>query len=875
MVAPRPSPKQVFMDAIELSIRERAAYVVKVCGDDEALRRRVEALLEAHGEASAVLGEPTPAGVPARAPEDFLELQPGDVVRDYRLEQRIGVGGFGEVWMAEQERPLRRMVALKVLKIGMDSKEVVARFEAERQALAMMDHPGIAKIHDAGTTARGRPFFVMELVDGESITTFCEARELGTRARVRLVRDVCAAIRHAHRRGVIHRDIKPNNVLVTEQDGRLQPKVIDFGIAKAVGGRLGQATIHTRGDQIVGTPGYMSPEQVDESLDVDTRTDVYSTGALLYELLAGRPPIDVKSSNLVQIQHKIATEEPKRPSTWLGSAREAEAGRAVAALRRRDVEGDLDWIVMRCLEKDRERRYDSMGELAADLDRYLDGEVVLAGPPTLRYRLSKFGRRHWRGLLVASVIVGLLLGGILVSTSQAHKALMAEREAREELVRATAVARFLEDLLMTIDPASAGERDTELLEEILEGAIARVEAESQGLPRVEAQLRHIIGGAQFALGNLSAAEEQFGLAVRLREAEFGFEHPATLNSAAQYAPILAESGEYYEGIRWLERTLEGQREVLGPEHPDTITTLSNLGATLQHHGARAQAEPVLREVEALQVKRHGPENEDALLATNNLAILLLDLGQVDAALERLEFVVEQQTALHTLTHPRTLASMSNLAACYDEFGQSERAEALYREVLAQKHKILPAGHSSLLIGQNNLARLLSESGKHEEAAALRATALEASLEHHGLRSRFTLTLLLNEGKARAKTGEWTLAEEPLRQVVAEAPGVFPSPSQLEVVAVHELGKVLVALERFEEAEAVVRPYLATVDEVVDPASNASEVAHARYGVILHELGRDEEALPLLEEAVRALDPRGPAAELRERVAASLETIRGR
>ena len=875
MVAPPPSPKQIFMDAIELSIRERGAYVAKVCGEDERLRRRVDALLEAHGEASAVLGEPTPGGVPARAPEDFLDLEPGDVVRDYRLEKRIGVGGFGEVWLAEQERPLRRMVALKVLKIGMDSKEVVARFEAERQALAMMDHPGIAKVHDAGTTARGRPFFVMELVDGESITTFCEVRELGTRARVRLVRDVCAAIRHAHRRGVIHRDVKPNNVLVIEQDGGFQPKVIDFGIAKAVGGRIGEATIHTRGDQIVGTPGYMSPEQVDESLDVDTRTDVYSTGALLYELLAGRPPIDVKSSNLVQIQHKITTEEPKRPSTWLGSAREPEVVPTRVALPRREVTGDLDWIVMRCLEKDRERRYDSMGALAEDLDRYLDGDVVLAGPPTLRYRLTKFGRRHWRGVLVATVIVGLLLGGILVSTSQARKALAAEREAREELVRATAVGRFLEDLLMTIDPASAGERDTELLEEILEGAVARVESESQGLPRVEAQLRHIIGGAQFALGNLTAAKEQFGIAVRLREAEFGFEHLDTLNSAAQYAPILAESGEYDEGLRWLERTLEGQRKVLGPDHPDTITTLNNLGATLQQHGARTEAEPILRELEALQIQRLGPEHEDTLLATNNLATLLLGLGQIEEAIERLEFVVEQQTARHTIAHPRTLASMSNLAGCYDNLGESERAEELYREVLRQKQKILPVGHPSLLIGQNNLARFLTESGKPEEAAELRAAALEASLEHHGLRSRFTLTLLMNEGKARAQAEEWELAEGPLRQVVTEAPGVFPSPSPLEVVAAHELGKVLVGLERYEEAEAAVRPYLSTVDEVLDPESNASEVAHARYGVILYELGRDEEALPLLEEAVRALDPKGPAAELRERVEESLEGIRRR
>jgi len=925
MVRARPSAKEVFMDAVELPEEERGDYIARACGDDPALRGRVESLIRAHLGASAVLGKPTPPVLPASTVFEE-ELSKGEVIHAYRLVESIGAGGFGEVWLAEQERPLRRLVALKVLKVGMDTKEVVARFEAERQALAIMDHPGIAKVHDAGTTPRGRPYFVMELVDGLPVTEFCEEHRLGTQARVQLVRDVCVALEHAHQKGVVHRDIKPNNVLVVEQDGVPVPKVIDFGIAKAVGGRLAAATIHTRDDQVLGTPGYMSPEQLDEGMDVDTRTDVYSTGALLYELLAGRPPIDVGSGNLGAIQQRIANEEPKRPSTWLESRGRGEGEAPRALLPRREVQGDLDWISMRCLEKDRERRYDSMGLLAEDLRRYLAGEPVSAGPPTLGYRASKFARRNWQGLTAVGVILVLLVSGIVVSTDQARLAReaevdaqdqariaraaeqeardqaelaraaeqeareqaalaraaeqeaqdqadlarAAEQEAREELVRATAVARFLEDLFMTIDPAHAGERDTELIEEILAKAEDRVEEESQGLPRVEAQLRHIIAGAHYAIGKWDRAVAQWKVALELREQEFGFVHVETLNTASSYAPILGETGDYEGARALLERTLEGHRKYFGPSHEETIRVLNNLAVVLHNLGADAEAEPIMRELEEVSIAKYGREHEKSLLAMNNYASLLRKIGRPEEALERFEWVVEQQEAQNGLGHPRTLASIGNLAGVYGDLGNTQKAEELHGLALEEKRKIYQEGHPSLLISMNNLARYLSENGSYEEGNELRAEAIESSIEHHGLANRFTLTLLMNEGKARVGGGEWEEAEEPLRIVLEHAPGVFASQSSYELTAAAELARALCELGRYEEAEELMKPYVGRFASAFPATSNAPEVFRARYGIVLHELGRGIEALPYLEAGARELDPSGSAGELHERVVAVLE-----
>ena len=416
----------IFDAAEQLAPDKRAAYLDQACGDDKDLRARVEALLKAHEQAGDFLAEPVANAAKPTVVLSFpVTEKSGDVIGRYKLLQQIGEGGCGVVYMAEQEEPVRRRVALKVIKLGMDTKSVIARFEAERQALAMMDHPNIAKVLDAGATENGRPYFVMELVRGIKITDYCDQNKLSTAQRLELFTQVCNAIQHAHQKGIIHRDIKPSNILVTLHDGKPVPKVIDFGIAKATQGRLTDQTLFTAFEQFIGTPAYMSPEQAEMSgLDVDTRSDIYALGVLLYELLTGRTPFDPKEllqSGLDELRRMIREKEPARPSTRLSTMLQADL---TAVAQRRQAEaprlvhilsGDLDWIVMKTLEKDRTRRYETANGLAMDIQRYLHNEPVTARPPSTVYRFQKLVRRNKSLFTAAGVGLAVLVIGLVLS----------------------------------------------------------------------------------------------------------------------------------------------------------------------------------------------------------------------------------------------------------------------------------------------------------------------------------------------------------------------------------------------------------------------------------------------------------------------------
>ena len=429
--------REIFLQTLEKrTAPERAAFLDGACRGDAQLRAAVDSLL-ANADDSlldhlAEEARPTTQVFP-------VTEQPGERIGRYKLLQQIGEGGMGVVYMAEQEEPVRRQVALKIIKLGMDTRQVVARFEAERQALAMMDHPNIARVLDAGATETGRPYFVMELVRGVPITTYCDKNHLGTAARLGLFIQVCHAIQHAHQKGVIHRDIKPSNVMVTLHDGVPVPKVIDFGIAKATGQRLTEKTLFTNYATLVGTPAYMSPEQAEMSgLDIDTRTDVYALGVLLYELLTGTTPFpstELLSKGYAEMQRIIAEVEPVRPSTRLSTMQNGE--RTVVAKNRgteesalgKGFKADLDWIVMKCLEKDRTRRYETANGLAADLKRHLNNEPVVARPPSRLYEFQKTVRRHKVGFAATAAIIVLLTCGVTLTTWQAVRATHAKREA--------------------------------------------------------------------------------------------------------------------------------------------------------------------------------------------------------------------------------------------------------------------------------------------------------------------------------------------------------------------------------------------------------------------------------------------------------------
>src|SRR5438067_637462 len=429
--------KEIFVQALDITLtEERHRFLTSACGEDVALLARVQALLLADESGESFLPEQPKATVVP------ITEKPGDKIGRYKLLQQIGEGGCGVVYMAEQTEPVRRRVALKVIKLGMDTKQVIARFEAERQALALMEHPNNSNTLDTGANKTGQPYFVKELVRGIKITEFCDDKSVPTADRLKLFTQVCQAIQHAHQKGVIHRDIKPSNILVTVNDGVPVPKIIDFGIAKATAGPLTDKTFFTAFEQFMGTPAYMSPEQAEmTSLDIDTRTDIYSLGVLLYELLTGRTPFDpseLLQSGLDEMRRTIREKEPDRPSTRLSTMAEGELT-TVAKHRHTEaprlihlVRGDLDWIVMKCLEKDRMRRYETANGLASDIQRHLNNEPVVARPPSTVYRFQKLVRRNKLAFAGASAVAVALVVGAAVSTWQAIRATHFRRQAEAE-----------------------------------------------------------------------------------------------------------------------------------------------------------------------------------------------------------------------------------------------------------------------------------------------------------------------------------------------------------------------------------------------------------------------------------------------------------
>ncbi len=860
-------------EAISRPVGERAAFVAAQCSGDEAVRVEVLAIL-AHvedTEQSEFLKSPAELPTMGSAAEfaptissagkGLSEAPPTHIGR-YRIFSKIGEGGFGVVYMAEQREPVQRKVALKIIKLGMDTKQVIARFEQERQALALMDHPHIAKVLDAGATESGRPYFVMELVSGDPITEYCDRNSLSIHDRLSLFIQVCQAVQHAHAKGIIHRDIKPSNILVSTHDGRPHARVIDFGIAKATAARLTEKTFFTEHRQLIGTPQYMSPEQAEASLDIDTRTDVYSLGVLLYELLTGVTPFDarsLRSAAFAEIQRIIREVEPSKPSTRLSTLKDTLAG--VAARRQIEprrlssiVRGDLDWIVMKALEKDRSRRYETANGFAMDIQRHLAGEAVVAAPPSAVYQLQKFVRRN-RGVVVAATLVAaaLILG--MVGTSIGLVRAEAQRKLAESARADEAVQRRLaEQERDRAVEAERKEREQRSLAEKREKEAARiaefqasmlsktdVETMGRGIrsdfrSQVEAGLHsRFVDADGGQMRKMSEAEIAAAL-LRFDEAvapanptdvarhsiDVNFLSPAVEASRKDFvdqplveASLLSTLGSIFlsldlhrEGEALYRRALELRKGALGNEHTLVANSMGNVANALLLKGEHDAAEPFYRGSLEIHSKLSGPESSNAATSMSEMAKLLRAKGEYAEAEKMLRRALEIHRRALGNESIEVASDISTLALVLANRGDLAGAETLHREALTLERKLYGENHPGVALGMVNLAELLRQRGNLTEAEALMRDALAMQRRMHGEVHSEVAVALNNLAAALFSKGDYDAAEPPYREAMATFRKILGDEHLQVSIAMNNLGLLLQRKGNYNEAELLFRQSLA-------------------------------------------------------------------
>ncbi len=720
-----------------------------------------------------------PRGPGAAAPGAGSDpITEGRRIGPYLLRRQIGEGGMGLVWEADQQEPIRRRVALKMVKRGMDTAEFIARFSSERQALAMMNHPAIARVLDAGATEEGRPYFVMEYVEGVPLNVYCDQERLSIRRRLELFVHVCEGVQHAHQKAIIHRDLKPSNVLVTEVDGQPLPKIIDFGVAKALDRSQFDDTLSTGAGQLIGTPEYMSPEQTGLTGEgLDTRTDVYALGVLLYELLVGQRPFrreDLAAMSFLEVLQVIREVEPPRPSTRattisrhtpevladLARSRDCEPAGLVRRLR-----GDLDWIVMKALEKDRERRYDSASALAEDVRRHLEDQPVSAGPPSKRYRVRKFVRRHRTGVLAGGVALAAILLGIAGTTTGMIRAVNAERRARLEAATAQQVSSFLVGLFQVSDPDQA-RGSTITAREILDAGSERIGTELAGQPLTQARLLGTMGTVYRKLGLLEAAEPQLQRALELRRGQPGVPASDLAASLGELADLYLDQARYADAEQALREAMPLVDEADREGRLQLAGSLTDLGSVYRRQGRYDEADPLYRQALDIRLSELGPRSPVVADSYNSLAILGWNRGRFDEA-ERLYLqALAIWEGAYGEDHADVAKGLNNLALLYHHQKRHREAQRMYERAIGIYERILGPEHPRLATAVNNLGLVMHEQGDLDAAEPRYLRALEIREKVLGAAHPDVAQTLNNLGNLRRDQKRWGEARADYERALA-------------------------------------------------------------------------------------------------------------
>jgi eukaryotic-like serine/threonine-protein kinase len=846
------------------------------------------------GAENVTLAYVDPAGTASEADTGFDVSLPDELLAGrYRLGKRLGEGGMGTVYRAEQVSPVKRPVAVKLVKLGMDSSQVIARFEAERQALAMMDHPNIARVLDAGTTAAGRPFFVMELVEGVPLTAYCDDRRLTVRGRLGLFVAVCQAVQHAHQKGVIHRDLKPSNILVTEVDGRPVPKVIDFGLAKALrSGSLADLSVDTGFGSMLGTPMYMAPEQADlGAADVDTRADVYALGVVLYELMTGSTPLTretIQRAALGEVLRLLHEAETPLPTARLRTAMDLASVAAVRGTEpgrlAKELRGDLEWIALKCLEKDRSRRYETANGLASDVLRHLADEPVTAGPPSRWYRAQKFVRRNRAPVLAATLVLFALIAGVLGTTWGMVRARAAERLAGDRLLQvelargetaaalvqaesaqkkaeaaesqSKAVADYLVEAFEKPNPEADGLQLKVV--DLLDKAVDKVAADKEMNVLTRARLQDALGQTFFGIGLPEKAAALQKEALATYQKANGVDDPDTLGVQYRLSFSLGHANRNDEAIRIGEDVLARRKKMLGAEHADTLLAMTQLAGRYWSDNRLDAAIPMAEQALAGQRKVWGPDHNDLPNSISNLAMLYQAAGRTADAVKLHEEAVALRKAKKGLDHADTLLAINFLGRAYEEAGRTADAIALQRDTVEKMESKFGPDHPRTLGAMSNLVRTYEHSGKASDALPIAEKALALAKSAKTTDSDAVLRAMRDLATTYSYLGRTDEALALLRETMSAATAKFGPRHDTTINAMHELG---VALRKADKpAEAI---------PVFEQALTAQKATRSGNDIGMHQtmtqlasayeaVGRVSEAIPLLEKLLAVqkaqLDP---------------------